>query len=123
MRQAVRFTLLLLALLAPGAAEAATTHVVRGAGFGHGIGMSQYGAYGFAQKGLGYERILAHYYRGTKLAQAPSRPVRVLLQASRPSVRFRGVTRAAGRDLKPAVTYTVRRAAGGRLSLSGGGQQ
>ena len=32
--------------------------VVRGAGFGHGIGMSQYGAYGFAQKGVGYERIL-----------------------------------------------------------------
>src|SRR5918998_103689 len=96
MRHALRLTLLLLALLAPAAAQAATTHVVRGAGFGHGIGMSQYGAYGFAQQGLGFERILAHYYRGTKLSQAPSRPVRVLLQASRSSVRFRGVRRGPG---------------------------
>ena len=71
--------------------------MVRGAGFGHGIGMSQYGAYGFAQKGFGHERILKHYYRGTSLTDAPSRPVRVLLQASDPYVRFRGATRASGR--------------------------
>src|ERR671917_7038 len=102
MRHALRLTLLLLALLAPPAAQAATTHVVRGAGFGHGIGMSQYGAYGFAQNGYGFGRILAHYYRGTKLAEAPSRPVRVLLQASSPRVRFRGVTSApGGRRLSP----------------------
>ena len=124
MRHALRLTILLVALLAPAAANAATVHVVRGAGFGHGIGMSQYGAYGFAQKGYGFERILAHYYRGTKLASAPSRPVRVLLQASRSSVRFRGVTRGpGGRRLDPRVTYTVRRAAGGQLSLSGGGER
>ena len=123
MRHAARLTLLLLLLL-PAAAHGATSYVVRGAGFGHGIGMSQYGAYGFAQKGFGYERILAHYYRGTKLSQAPSRPVRVLLQASHSTVRFRGVTRApAGRQLNPGVTYAVRRAAGGRLSLSGGGRR
>ena len=124
MRHALRLPLLLLALLAPSAAEAATRHVVRGAGFGHGIGMSQYGAYGFAQRGLGFERILAHYYRGTKLSEAPTRPVRVLLQASHPRVRFRGVTRApGGRRLDPRVTYAVRRAAGGQLSLSGAGKR
>ena len=37
-----------------------------GAGFGHGAGLSQYGAYGLAQKGAGYRRILAHYYRGDR---------------------------------------------------------
>ena len=124
MRHAVRITFLLLALLAPATAAAATTYVVRGAGFGHGIGMSQYGAYGFAQNGFGYERILAHYYRGTKLSPAPSRPVRVLLQASTSAVRLRGLTRGpGGRGLSPATTYVVRRAAGGRLSLAGGGRR
>ncbi|MDQ4048750.1 MAG: hypothetical protein M3131_05110, partial [Actinomycetota bacterium] len=121
MRNALRLTLLLVFLLAPAAAEGATRHVVRGAGFGHGIGMSQYGAYGFAQKGFGFERILAHYYRGTRLSQAPSRPVRVLLQASQPLVRFRGATRVlGGGQLEPEVTYVVRRAGGGQLTLAGG---
>jgi stage II sporulation protein D len=96
--------------------------VVRGAGFGHGIGMSQYGAYGLAQHGWGYERILRHYYRGTQLGQAPSRPVRVLLQASDPYVRFRGATRApAGLGLEPGVTHVVRATRGGRLALYGRG--
>ena len=124
MRHAARLTLLLLTLLASAAAQGATRHVVRGAGFGHGIGMSQYGAYGFAQQGYGFERILAHYYRGTRLSQAPSRPVRVLLQASHSYVRLRGVTRAPeGRQLDPRTTYVVRRAAGGRLALSGRGKR
>lgn len=38
------------------------------AGHGHGVGMSQYGAQLFAQQGLGYRDILAHYYPGTELA-------------------------------------------------------
>ena len=43
------------------------TFVIKGAGFGHGHGMSQYGAYGAAKKGLGWEEILAFYYPGTTL--------------------------------------------------------
>lgn len=38
-----------------------------GAGWGHGKGMSQYGAYGAATKGLGYKEILEFYYPGTTL--------------------------------------------------------
>ena len=41
--------------------------VIKGAGFGHGHGMSQYGAYGAAKKGLSWEEILAFYYPGTTL--------------------------------------------------------
>jgi stage II sporulation protein D len=124
MRLRFALTLTLVALLAPTAADAATVHVVRGAGFGHGVGMSQYGAYGFAQRGVGFERILAHYYRGTKLSKAPGRPVRVLLQASRSRVRFRGATRGpGGRRLDPRVTYVARPASGERLSLSAGGER
>ena len=45
---------------------------VRGSGFGHGWGMSQYGAYGAARKGLGWEQILGFYYPGTKLTKMAS---------------------------------------------------
>jgi len=106
---------------APATASAAPMQVVRGAGFGHGIGMSQYGAYGMAQEGWGYARILRHYYTGTKLGEAPSRPVRVLLQASDPYVRFSGATQGPGDiALSPRTTYVVRRS-GGRLALYGAG--
>ena len=37
-------------------------------GYGHGVGMSQYGANSLAKKGFGYEDIIAWYYPGTELA-------------------------------------------------------
>jgi len=53
--------------------------VVSGHGWGHGVGMSQYGAFGYAKHGLGYRAILQHYYPGTTIGSAPLRRVRVLL--------------------------------------------
>jgi stage II sporulation protein D len=104
------------------AASGAPVQVIRGAGFGHGIGMSQYGAYGMALKGWSYRRILRHYYKGTKLGQASSKPVRVLLQASDPYVRFKGATKGPGGvALSPGVTYVVRPARNRRLALYGAG--
>src|SRR5262245_45157757 len=41
---------------------------VDGHGYGHGVGMSQYGAYGYARHGTGYEQILEHYYTGAKVS-------------------------------------------------------
>jgi len=41
--------------------------VAIGHGFGHGIGMSQWGALAMARRGDGFEQILQHYYRGTQL--------------------------------------------------------
>ena len=41
--------------------------VFTAAGFGHGVGMSQYGARIMAEEGSDYTAILAHYYRGTAL--------------------------------------------------------
>ena len=38
-----------------------------GRGFGHGVGMSQWGALAMAQRGESYDAILKHYYRGTEL--------------------------------------------------------
>lgn len=40
---------------------------IRGAGFGHGVGMCQTGAIGMAEKGMSYPAILRHYYPGTRI--------------------------------------------------------
>lgn len=42
-------------------------YLFEGHGFGHGVGMSQWGAQGMAQGGASYEEILRHYYPGTEL--------------------------------------------------------
>lgn len=39
-------------------------------GFGHGVGMSQYGADGMAQQGYDYQEILQYYYQGIELKEA-----------------------------------------------------
>jgi stage II sporulation protein D len=67
------------ALASPATAGAAAMLLVDGRGWGHGIGMSQYGAQGFALQGLGYRGILSHYYPGTTLGPAPASRVRVLV--------------------------------------------
>ena len=76
-----------LALVLAAPAGAGTLFVIDGRGWGHGVGMSQYGAQGYALDGWRYPRILAHYYRGTELAILPGREVRVLLMEGRASVR------------------------------------
>lgn len=55
--------------------------VITGRGWGHGVGLSQYGALGFARAGAGYEEILAHYYQGTELTEALVKRMRVQLAA------------------------------------------
>ena len=49
-------------------AEAQALHV-EGRGYGHGVGMSQWGAYTMAGEGRSVEEILAHYFAGTELVQ------------------------------------------------------
>ena len=60
--------------------------VVTGHGWGHGIGLSQWGTYGYAKAGVTYPKILAHYYPHTTLGPAPLRRVRVLLTQNAASV-------------------------------------
>jgi stage II sporulation protein D len=103
-------TLALACLVLPGTAAAASKFTIRGAGFGHGVGMSQYGAYGFAQNGWAYRDILGHYYTGTAIGNLdPAQRVRVLLQSTTGSAAFTRATRAGSRRLSPAKTYYVRR--------------
>lgn len=51
-----------------GAAEG--DFIVDGGGWGHGVGMSQYGAYGMALEGRTAEEIIGHYYSGAQITSA-----------------------------------------------------
>ena len=106
-------TTALLTLPVPVTADAATRWVVKGGGWGHGLGMSQYGAYGQARAGHDYKTILHHYYRNTELGKA-SRPVRVLLLASVPSTTFGGANMVGSKRVSPKRNYTAVRV-GGRI--------
>jgi stage II sporulation protein D len=113
----LRGTRLLLALfacaLAVPAAASAKVWVVNGAGFGHGVGMSQYGAYGYAKHGFKFDQILTHYYTGTTIGTTAERSVRVLLRDSVGSVAFHGANSACGTGIKPGKTYVAKRKGGG----------
>jgi SpoIID/LytB domain protein len=116
-RPALALVLLsLLALAAAPAANAASRLVIKGRGWGHGIGMSQYGAYGYAQHGWDFRAILGHYFSETSLLTvSPAPTVRVLLQSgSRTTVT--GAVAADDRTLDPTKTYRAR-AANGRVAL------
>jgi stage II sporulation protein D len=102
---------------APGTARAGVSWVVRGHGFGHGVGMSQYGAYGYAKHGKDYRFILGHYYRGTRLGMLQgARIVRVLVGISDGDVGFSGATSACGRRLDGGREYEAHRS-GARVKL------
>jgi stage II sporulation protein D len=113
MRKLVLAAVTVLLAAAP-AAQAATKLTITGAGFGHGIGMSQYGTYGYSLHLKSYDYILGHYYTGTALGALDANPeVKVLLQGSKKSIAFAGALNAGEEKLDPAATYSVRRGADG----------
>lgn len=70
-------------------AGATTRFTLTGHGWGHGIGLSQWGAYGYAQHGFTYRQILQHFYTGVTIGDiGGSKRYRVLLGSSRASVHF-----------------------------------
>ena len=68
--------------------------VMRGSGWGHGVGMSQYGAYAQSRAGRGFRRILHHYYSNITVGEAsiPS-TIRIGLE---PSLDFSNVDAVTG---------------------------
>lgn len=104
-------------LTAASSARASVNWVVRGHGFGHGVGVSQYGAYGYALHGKDYRFILAHYYRGSSIGQVEgAKIVRVLLDISPGDVGFSGATSACGLALDATRDYEAHRD-GNRMKL------
>ena len=60
--------------------------LLSGHGWGHGVGMGQWGAQGYAQQGYTYDQILAAYYPGTTLGQTTATSIRVLLADGKSSL-------------------------------------
>ncbi len=79
---------------------------ISGKGWGHGLGLSQWGAYGYAEHGWSYDRILGHYYPGTTLGPAGVSSVRVLLATERKT------------SLGSTVAWSVTDANGTRVPLT-----
>src|SRR6266508_3165141 len=111
MRQTlVTASVLLLVAGSAGAARTAepvpvgtATFVVTGHGWGHGVGLSQYGAYGYAQKGTGYAKIILHYFPGTELGEAPVSRVRVLLTSGVATLKIGSASDFRVRDATGAL--------------------
>ncbi len=110
------------------AADASFTF--EGRGWGHGVGMSQYGARGRALAGWDAARILRHYYQGVRLTVVPRRSIRVLLSPRRTRAAVTSATpwRAIGRRpngrrvtrLAAGTTYSLQTLRDGRLALARG---
>ncbi|MFN0277620.1 MAG: SpoIID/LytB domain-containing protein [Pyrinomonadaceae bacterium] len=50
--------------------SAVANYTFTGRGWGHGVGMCQYGAFGLAKMGVEYDEIIKHYYTGVELTKA-----------------------------------------------------
>ena len=97
------------AAAAPPVAPLNSAITITTVGWGHGRGMSQYGAWGAAKQGLTYDKILAFYYPGTTLATKSGTTLRVWLKADD------GTT-----NVSPASGLKVKDAAGKSLTLPTG---
>ena len=96
--------------------------VISGRGYGHGVGMSQYGALGMAKAGRSHDQILAYYYTGTGLGSAQTTGLRVLLAEGRRALAIGSPVPFTARDASgrvyrlPAGTTTL----GPNLALPSG---
>ncbi len=71
----------------PAAGLSLPVYVVTGGGWGHGVGLSQYGALAQARAGRSVQDILGFYYPGTTMTKMAPAKIRVLLAAGKPIVR------------------------------------
>ncbi|MGZ4324742.1 MAG: SpoIID/LytB domain-containing protein, partial [Solirubrobacteraceae bacterium] len=114
MRAVMGLVAVVTMLVLAGPAMADGSFYIRGGGFGHGIGMSQYGSYGYALHGKDYRWILGHYYQHTTLGKTnPNQIVRVLVGTR--SAAFAGATRVGNKKIDPGATYSIRPQADGTL--------
>lgn len=104
----------------PAGAEESFTFT--GGGWGHGVGLSQYGACGMASAGSNYTQVLTHYYTGTRVSGvAEPANLRVLLAESSTFTLEvpKGSTISGVGKLGSDRTVTVK-PSGGKARLSGG---
>ena len=114
-------TALLAALVLPAAGSAGTVFLLDGRGWGHGVGLSQWGAEGYARHGYAYQRILAHYYPHTTIAVVQPRRVRVLLAHGLQTIRIGSAAPFVAVDARGRTVHLPAgdRLLGRRLRLNG----
>jgi SpoIID/LytB domain protein len=103
-------------------AQAATSFTFEGGGFGHSVGMSQFGAYGMSRQGASWQDIMTHYYTGATPGDAhPSQvddPLWVNLTMEQTSITLsvfatggattrRVVARLGGQTIKASVGENI----------------
>ena len=97
---------------------------VRGRGWGHGVGLSQWGAHGLALQGASYREILGHYYSGVSLGRvSDSGALDVGLDWGRSSLSLTGaleVLDGSGRTVIDGSigTWTIRHSGTGAMSVT-----
>ena len=97
--------------------------VFDGTGWGHGSGMSQWGAHGLAQNGASYVDILTHYYTGVSVGDYPDPgPIEVGVDQARSSVTASGsfaIVDGRGKTLVPQAlgSWTFNWAGSGAVSI------
>src|SRR5450756_1822173 len=79
---------LLVAAGPAGARSSESAFLINGHGWGHGIGMSQWGTYGYAKHGWAYKAILKHYYTGITFGDAANLDIRVRLRSGLSAVSY-----------------------------------
>ena len=124
---------LVVTLLPAVPATASGLFTFEGGGWGHSVGMSQYGAYGMSQEGFSWEQILTHYFTGSSpapVAENLRQPVWVNLTMENASLTFRvksvgegsvHVTFSIGTHsvaVQPGQSATVTRLGNGDCDLS-----
>jgi stage II sporulation protein D len=115
---------LLMALACVAGASASPVFVLRGEGWGHGVGMSQYGALGRAQQGDGYKSILGFYYDGTTVGQTSQRRIKVLLEDNRSAVILHSSAsfKVGAKTLAPFTDWKAVPTSDGRVRVIGKGK-
>lgn len=124
MRRLLPLAVLAAVLALPPSAGADTLFVLKGRGWGHGVGMSQYGALGMAQNGSSYRQILGHYYTDTSVERRNNPVVGVELASGRTSLEigsrapFR-VSDGVKTRTQEAGNTTVKKTRTGRIKVPG----
>jgi stage II sporulation protein D len=116
---------LLAALAFAASASSATLFVVKGKGWGHGVGLSQWGAYGLARSyavdhPYTWREIIAHYFHNTKIGDRSGRvSVRLVASGNAVTIGPAFKVEAGSRSVQHASASTVTRTSTGRIKVSG----
>ncbi|HXF71759.1 MAG TPA: SpoIID/LytB domain-containing protein [Actinomycetota bacterium] len=100
MRRRIPLLVVVLLSLPPAPARAADRFTFYGSGYGHGLGLSQWGAYGLALEGWSHQEILAHFYTGTEVARVADAPARLRIGLVQGERRVRLTAEAAPVELR-----------------------